>query len=309
MEPTLKVGQRVLVNRIDMHFKEPHIGEIMVFHPPKDAEQQVCGPAASHGHPRRRGLLDARARRGQRQLHQAGRGGARRRHDLHQGRSRLCQRQASREDSYIDPVRWRLRVQFPEADQDTRRSLVHDGGQSWRVGRQQVLGTCPHKLDHRRGFRHLLASRPHRLPLRIASQAPALPGLRTLGASLVVARAARADSVCSPSIARLGCRMVAGADEAGRGCLAGPLVAAAVLFDYEQLTTRELRALASAERLQAAQSPGSRGALSARAQQRGARHRRLALRAAGSTRAVCTRRIWRLCATRSAASRAAFRAR
>jgi ribonuclease HII len=39
--------------------------------------------------------------------------------------------------------------------------------------------------------------------------------------------------------------MVAGADEAGRGCLAGPLVAAAVLFDYEQLTTRDLRALAT----------------------------------------------------------------
>ena len=43
----------------------------------------------------------------------------------------------------------------------------------------------------------------------------------------------------------LGVRMVAGADEAGRGCLAGPLVAAAVLFDYERLTTRELRALAT----------------------------------------------------------------
>ena len=42
---------------------------------------------------------------------------------------------------------------------------------------------------------------------------------------------------------RLGVRFVAGADEAGRGCLAGPLVAAGVLFDYESLTTRELRAL------------------------------------------------------------------
>jgi ribonuclease HII len=42
---------------------------------------------------------------------------------------------------------------------------------------------------------------------------------------------------------RLGVRWVAGADEAGRGCLAGPLVAAAVLFDLEALTTRELRAL------------------------------------------------------------------
>ena len=29
---------------------------------------------------------------------------------------------------------------------------------------------------------------------------------------------------------------MAGADEAGRGSLAGPLVAAAVLFDYERLT-------------------------------------------------------------------------
>ena len=40
-------------------------------------------------------------------------------------------------------------------------------------------------------------------------------------------------------------RFVAGADEAGRGCLAGPLVAAAVLFDYEVLTTRELRLLSA----------------------------------------------------------------
>jgi ribonuclease HII len=36
---------------------------------------------------------------------------------------------------------------------------------------------------------------------------------------------------------------VAGADEAGRGCLAGPLVAAAVLFDYERLGLGDLRAL------------------------------------------------------------------
>ena len=41
----------------------------------------------------------------------------------------------------------------------------------------------------------------------------------------------------------LGVRFIAGADEAGRGCLAGPLVAAAVLFDVEALGVRELRAL------------------------------------------------------------------
>jgi|SRR5579875_2734616 len=42
----------------------------------------------------------------------------------------------------------------------------------------------------------------------------------------------------------LGARFVAGADEAGRGCLAGPLVAAAVLFDHERLTRADIRALA-----------------------------------------------------------------
>ena len=41
----------------------------------------------------------------------------------------------------------------------------------------------------------------------------------------------------------LGHRFVAGADEAGRGCLAGPLVAAGVLFDYETLSLSDRRAL------------------------------------------------------------------
>jgi ribonuclease HII len=40
-------------------------------------------------------------------------------------------------------------------------------------------------------------------------------------------------------------RFVAGADEAGRGCLAGPLVAAAVLFDYERLSLSDLRSLSA----------------------------------------------------------------
>jgi signal peptidase I len=44
MEPTLKVGQRVLVDRLATHFSGPKVGEIVVFHPPKEAEQEVCGP-------------------------------------------------------------------------------------------------------------------------------------------------------------------------------------------------------------------------------------------------------------------------
>ena len=44
---------------------------------------------------------------------------------------------------------------------------------------------------------------------------------------------------------RFGARWVAGADEAGRGCLAGPLVAAAVLFDFERVTRADIRSLAA----------------------------------------------------------------
>lgn len=44
MEPTLAVGQRVLVDRIGTHFSNPSIGEITVFHPPEGASQQECGP-------------------------------------------------------------------------------------------------------------------------------------------------------------------------------------------------------------------------------------------------------------------------
>jgi ribonuclease HII len=43
---------------------------------------------------------------------------------------------------------------------------------------------------------------------------------------------------------RLGARFVAGADEAGRGPLAGPLLVAGVLLDYERLRDHKVRPLA-----------------------------------------------------------------
>ncbi len=43
MEPTLDVGQRVLVNRWLYHFKDPKIGDIVVFHPPVGAEENGSG--------------------------------------------------------------------------------------------------------------------------------------------------------------------------------------------------------------------------------------------------------------------------
>ena len=44
MEPTLNIGQRVLVNRIGNRFSDPSVGDIVVFHPPKGSGQPVkCG--------------------------------------------------------------------------------------------------------------------------------------------------------------------------------------------------------------------------------------------------------------------------
>jgi len=50
MEPTLDVGQRVLVNRFVYHFKDPEIGDIVVFHPPSGADNGAeCGVIAKPG--------------------------------------------------------------------------------------------------------------------------------------------------------------------------------------------------------------------------------------------------------------------
>jgi signal peptidase I len=44
MEPTLDVGQRVLVNRFIYDIHDPHIGDVVVFHPPAGADEGAeCG--------------------------------------------------------------------------------------------------------------------------------------------------------------------------------------------------------------------------------------------------------------------------
>jgi signal peptidase I len=42
MEPTLDVGQRVLVDRVIYHFSDPDVGDIVVFHPPAGANSERC---------------------------------------------------------------------------------------------------------------------------------------------------------------------------------------------------------------------------------------------------------------------------
>ena len=70
MEPTLDVGQRVLVNRVIYHFSDPEIGDIVVFHPPEGARAasavRECqrradadgSPTAQAARSRRRGAAD-----------------------------------------------------------------------------------------------------------------------------------------------------------------------------------------------------------------------------------------------------------
>ena len=43
MEPTLDVGQRILVNRFIYHFHNPTVGDIIVFHPPEGTEEATPG--------------------------------------------------------------------------------------------------------------------------------------------------------------------------------------------------------------------------------------------------------------------------
>jgi signal peptidase I len=52
MEPTLDVGQRVLVNRFIYDFNDPEPGDIVVFHPPAGADRgDKCGVVPKAGEP------------------------------------------------------------------------------------------------------------------------------------------------------------------------------------------------------------------------------------------------------------------
>src|SRR3954469_24676151 len=49
MEPTLDVVQRVLVDRVRFHFRDPHRGDVVVFKPPHGADLSECGKTTAPG--------------------------------------------------------------------------------------------------------------------------------------------------------------------------------------------------------------------------------------------------------------------
>ncbi len=61
MEPTLQIGQRVLVNRFIYHLHDPQIGDIVVFHPPTGATDggPECGVEHSANEACPQGTADA----------------------------------------------------------------------------------------------------------------------------------------------------------------------------------------------------------------------------------------------------------
>ena len=94
----------------------------------------------------------------------------------------------------------------------------------------------------------------------------------------------------------LGCRYVAGADEAGRGSLAGPLVAAAVLFDLERLTLSDRRALSKLNDSKQHTAEAREELYPLVMRGRGALGDRHALRARHRRARAFTTPIWRPCA-------------
>jgi signal peptidase I len=68
MLPTLHINQRILVDRIGNHFGSPHLGDIVVFHPPQDvsacADPLQGGNAAGSAHPQACGVAQSRPSNG-----------------------------------------------------------------------------------------------------------------------------------------------------------------------------------------------------------------------------------------------------
>jgi len=58
MVPTLAVGQRVLVDRVGPRFSDPDRGDVMVFKPPRGADDNACGVRHADRAPCPRGTED-----------------------------------------------------------------------------------------------------------------------------------------------------------------------------------------------------------------------------------------------------------
>ena len=129
MEPTLRIGQRVLVDRIGNDFFAPSVGDIVVFHPPAGATNQICG---ARSYPGRRGLPAADAARRRRTTNYikrvvAGPGDTIAIRDGHVILNGKRQKEPLRELRRLHDVG--PSCNYPHAVQGSGRLLLHDGRQ------------------------------------------------------------------------------------------------------------------------------------------------------------------------------------
>ena len=150
MEPTLAVGQRVLVNRIGMHFSEPpRRRDRRSFTRPKAPRRSAADSARASARAARPARSLCRKRR-RRQLHQAHRRpGRATKSTISEGHvfrkaKGTATSQGTTPTSGPAPGASGSECNFTSADQDSARPLVHDGRQPWGIRRQPVLGTRPH---------------------------------------------------------------------------------------------------------------------------------------------------------------------
>ena len=168
---------------------------------------------------------------------------------------------------------------LPVPDQGSGRALVHDGRQPWGLRRQPLLGTGSPQLDHRLGLRHLLAAQAHRAPLASATVA--------VSDRPSAARTRRTQRRKAKRPAGAWSSTTAGSASAGSraptrpGAAAWPARSSRPPSCSTSTAWRRasVRALAAAQRLQAARRGGARGALPGRPAHGGQGRRGLSLRA------------------------------
>ena len=153
----------MLVNRIGARFSDPDVGDVVVFHPPTGAEEDdMCGEQPPMGQV----CLKATPQKADVNFIKRVVAGPGDRLAIRNGHVILNGKR--QKEPFIRPCAGGAgECDFPREVTIPADTLLHDGRQSWVVGRQPVLGTGPSQVDRRRRLRDLLASQTHRAPLSL----------------------------------------------------------------------------------------------------------------------------------------------
>ena len=308
MEPTLAVGERVIVNRIGNRFAEPQRRRHRRLPPAARRRRQTAcgGPAEAVSRAR---ALPARARPQTRSNRTSSSASSACPGDriADPRRPRRAQRRAA-EGEFIRACGGGERVQLPGAITVPAGHYFMMGDNRGASDDSRFWGPVPRDWIIGGAFVTYWPPEAHRPPLRRGRARPSPrgepPGARREPAAQPRRERQRPAQAVRASIARSARASSPAPTRPGRGCLAGPLVAAAVLFDYERLTAARRARARGAQRLQAADARRARGALPARPAHAPRDVAVVSRCARGIDATACTRRTSRRCATRSRASRA-----